>query len=87
MNLLKRRVAGLLLACAAALSQAALSGTWVPAHHWWVAGRDEGRRGHATQIGAGARHAVLAGGHYELLRQAALLTRLEHLLAEQPERA
>ena len=70
-----------------ALAQAALPATRVQAHHWWVAGRDEERREHATQIGAGASHAVLAGGHYELLRQAALLTRLEHLLAGQPERA
>jgi hypothetical protein len=37
-------------------------------------------------VGPGASHSVLKGGHYEVLRQAPLLNRLEQLLAGQAER-
>ena len=69
-----------------ALAQAALPATRVQAHHWWVAGRDDERRVHGAQVGPGASHSVLKGGHYEVLRQAPLLNRLEQLLAGQAER-
>ncbi|WP_353231753.1 amino acid adenylation domain-containing protein [Pseudomonas helleri] len=66
-----------------ALAQRCLPHTRVQAHHWWVAGREEERRVHAAQIGAGASHEVLSGGHYELLRHARLLAQLDDLLAVQ----
>ncbi|WP_194286621.1 hypothetical protein, partial [Pseudomonas helleri] len=52
-------------------------------HHWWVAGREDERRVHAAQIGAGASHGVLSGGHYDLLRNATLLAELDELLGGQ----
>ena len=69
-----------------ALQQPMLPATRVQAHHWWVAGRDDERRVHGAQVGPGASHSVLKGGHYEVLRQAPLLNRLEQLLAGQAER-
>ena len=71
---------------ALALQQPMLPATRVQAHHWWAAGRDDERHVHEAQVGAGASHSVLKGGHYTLLRQAALLNRLEQLLAGQAER-
>ena len=64
-----------------ALGQCALPHTRVAAHHWWVAGREDERRVHAAQIGAGASHGVLSGGHYDLLRNTTLLGELDDLLA------
>ena len=66
-----------------ALAQRGLPQTRVQAHHWWVAGREDERRVHAAQIGAGASHEVLSGGHYDLLRHARLLAQLDDLLAVQ----
>jgi len=66
-----------------ALAQRCLPQTRVQAHHWWVAGREDERRVHAAQIGAGASHEVLSGGHYELMRHARLLAQLDDLLAVQ----
>ena len=71
---------------ALALQQPMLPATRVQAHHWWADGRDDERHVHEAQVGAGASHSVLKGGHYTLLRQAALLNRLEQLLAGQAER-
>ncbi len=66
-----------------ALGHCVLPKTRVAAHHWWVAGREDERRVHAAQIGAGASHGVLSGGHYELLRDATLLAELDELLGGQ----
>ena len=66
-----------------ALGHCALPQTRVAAHHWWVAGREDERRVHAAQIGAGASHGVLSGGHYDLLRNATLLAELDELLGGQ----
>ncbi|WP_019411376.1 amino acid adenylation domain-containing protein [Pseudomonas psychrophila] len=65
-----------------ALAQRSLPQTRVQAHHWWVAGREDERRVHAAQIGAGASHTVLTSGHYELLRHATLLAQLDEVLAD-----
>ena len=69
-----------------ALGQVSLPHTRVQAHHWWVAGREDERRVHAAQTGAGASHWVLGVSHYELLRNDTLLAQLDELLAGQPER-
>ncbi|MCU1728676.1 amino acid adenylation domain-containing protein [Pseudomonas sp. 7P_10.2_Bac1] len=66
-----------------ALAQHSLPRTWVQAHHWWVDGRDDERRVHAAQVGAGASHTVLSGGHYEVLRHPAWLAQLDEILAVQ----
>ena len=68
-----------------ALDQRSLPRTRVAAHHWWVVGREDERRVHAAQMGPGAGHEVLSGGHYELLRHATLLKQLDELL--EPELA
>ena len=69
-----------------ALGQVSLPHTRVQAHHWWVAGREDERRVHAAQTGAGASHWVLGVSHYELLCNNTLLAQLDELLAGQPER-
>ena len=65
-----------------ALDQRSLPQTHVQAHHWWVAGREDERRVHAAQIGAGASHTVLSAGHYDVLRHATLLAQLDDVLAD-----
>ncbi|MGO2452252.1 amino acid adenylation domain-containing protein [Pseudomonas taetrolens] len=65
-----------------ALEQRALPRTYVAAHHWWVPGREDERRVHAAQTGAGASHTLVERGHYELLNHAALLAQLDELLAQ-----
>jgi thioesterase domain-containing protein/aryl carrier-like protein len=67
-----------------ALAQRQLPKIHVPAHRWWVAGREDERRVFEAQVGHRGVDRLLAGGHYELLRSDELLDQLEHLLERTP---